>query len=233
MSRRELRRLLEDQRRWRSRHGDPDDASETVFEERLRSERRGERRARQDQRPQRENRERSHSPLPDPDATDRPRPDHLPGHLHLTFQQPAENGQDLLAMVVELTTQNLPAFLVEIRMRNLPPMMMVIGGQDFPPMEVEISGHNLPATVTEINEQNLPVMEVEISGFPSHHTTEDEATQACVICLMEFGNGERVTVLPCSHKYHTSCIYHWTDTNPSCPVCRRDCIPRPVLWRIS
>ncbi|XP_063793391.1 RING finger protein 11-like [Pseudophryne corroboree] len=208
MSRRELRRLQEDQRTW-SRQGDHDESSQTVFEERLRSERRrGVRRSRQNtqehpssgetsprlQRPQREHRHRSRSPLPTPEiATDRPSSDPRPGP---SSQQPAENEQSLPAMVIEINGQNLPAMMIEI------------------------------------DEQNLLAILEELYGFPMTITAE-EATQSCVICLMEYEEGERVIVLPCSHRYHPSCISQWFETNLSCPVCRRECIPRPIVFWIS
>lgn len=42
----------------------------------------------------------------------------------------------------------------------------------------------------------------------------------CVICLNEL-DGEAETTLPCSHKFHASCIREWLETNGKCPVCRR------------
>ncbi|XP_063792928.1 RING finger protein 11-like [Pseudophryne corroboree] len=208
MSRRELRRLLEDQRTW-SRQGDHDESSQTVFEERLRSERRrGARRAGQNtqehpssgetswlQRPQREHRHRSRSPLPTPPVatTDRPNSDPRPGP---SSQQPAENEQSLPSMMIEINVQNLPAMMIEI------------------------------------DEENLLAILEELYGVPMTITAE-EATQSCVICLMEYEEGERVIVLPCSHRYHPTCISQWLETNLSCPVCRRECIPRPIVFWIS
>ncbi|XP_063813440.1 E3 ubiquitin-protein ligase RNF12-A-like [Pseudophryne corroboree] len=209
MSRRELRRLQEDQRTW-SRQGDHDESSQTVFEERLRSERRrGIRRSRPNtqehpssgetsprlQRPRREHRHRSRSPLHTPPVatTDRPSSDPCPGP---SSQQPAENEQNLPAMVIEINGQNLPAMMIEI------------------------------------DEQNLLAMVEEIYGFQITTIAEDEAAQSCAICLMEYEEGEPVIVLSCSHRYHPSCISQWFATNLSCPVCRRECILRPVVCLI-
>ncbi|XP_063811892.1 E3 ubiquitin-protein ligase RNF12-A-like [Pseudophryne corroboree] len=209
MSRRELWRLQEDQRTW-SRQGDHDESSQTVFEERLRSERRrGIRRSRPNtqehpssgetsprlQRPRREHRHRSRSPLPTPPVatTDRPSSDPRPGP---SSQQPAENEQNLPAMVIEINGQNLPAMMIEI------------------------------------DEQNLLDMVEEIYGFQMTTIAEDEAAQSCAICLMEYEEGEPVIVLSCSHRYHPSCISQWLATNLSCPVCHRECILRPVVCLI-
>ncbi|XP_063791648.1 RING finger protein 44-like [Pseudophryne corroboree] len=207
MSRRmELRQLLEDQRRW-SRHGDHDDSPQTVFEERLRSERRrGERRSCQNtqehlpragtsarlRRPRREHRQRSRSP------EIAPSPDPLPGpSLQPTSQQPVENEQNLSDMVYEILMQNMPA----IEEAN--------------------------------NGQKVRSLRLNISFFQSTIIAVDEATQSCVICLMQYQDGERVSVLPCSHKYHPRCISQWVATNSSCPLCRRECITEEIECWIS
>ncbi|XP_063793166.1 E3 ubiquitin-protein ligase ARK2C-like [Pseudophryne corroboree] len=231
MSRRtELRRLLEDQRRW-SRHGDHDDSTQTVFEERLRSERRrGERRSRQDtqehlQRPQREHRHRSRSPLPAPEIapTDGPSPDPLPGpsHLQPTSQQPAENRQNLSDMVHEIVMQMMTAAEEADNEQNIPPILE------------EIIEQNRPAVVEEMHRQNVQALQLKIRFFQSTIIAGDEATQSCAICLMQYQDGERVSTLPCSHKYHPSCILQWFATHSSCPLCRGECIPGQIECWIS
>ncbi|KAK2656016.1 hypothetical protein Ddye_009068 [Dipteronia dyeriana] len=43
----------------------------------------------------------------------------------------------------------------------------------------------------------------------------------CVICLSEFGPGERVRLLPkCNHGFHVRCIDKWLSSHSSCPTCR-------------
>ncbi|XP_016459927.1 RING-H2 finger protein ATL78-like [Nicotiana tabacum] len=43
----------------------------------------------------------------------------------------------------------------------------------------------------------------------------------CVICLSEFGVGEKVKVLPkCNHGFHVKCIDKWLNSHSSCPTCR-------------
>ncbi|KAM3200641.1 RING-H2 finger protein ATL78 [Capsicum annuum] len=43
----------------------------------------------------------------------------------------------------------------------------------------------------------------------------------CVICLSEFGIGEKVKVLPkCNHGFHVKCIDKWLNSHSSCPTCR-------------
>ncbi|KAK4708229.1 hypothetical protein R3W88_029154 [Solanum pinnatisectum] len=43
----------------------------------------------------------------------------------------------------------------------------------------------------------------------------------CVICLSEFGIGEKIKVLPkCNHGFHVKCIDKWLNSHSSCPTCR-------------
>ena len=45
---------------------------------------------------------------------------------------------------------------------------------------------------------------------------------SCVVCLVEFNEGDQVTPLRCDmrHTFHYECIVAWFDTNNVCPVCR-------------
>ncbi|CAL4980448.1 unnamed protein product [Urochloa decumbens] len=43
----------------------------------------------------------------------------------------------------------------------------------------------------------------------------------CAVCLEEVRERrERVTRLPCSHKYHSECVLPWLAIQPDCPCCR-------------
>lgn len=55
--------------------------------------------------------------------------------------------------------------------------------------------------------------------------------QQCSICLDGYQVGEVLTVLPCSHSFHTDCVSRWVQRCAHCPLCRTHCgtatVPEP------
>lgn len=49
---------------------------------------------------------------------------------------------------------------------------------------------------------------------------------SCSICTEDFVSGETLSMLPCGHTYHDSCVGRWFDQEqgPSCPLCRRQLV---------
>ena len=72
--------------------------------------------------------------------------------------------------------------------------------------------HDHPTEEQILN--NLP--ETEIDDV----TKLDPEKRNCVICLEDFKNGDKATVLPCIHLFHTSCVQSWLKTQNSCPICK-------------
>lgn len=66
--------------------------------------------------------------------------------------------------------------------------------------------------------------QVNIEQFVSYRYKSQTSTDltACVICMSNFKNGQRIRVLSCQHEYHAKCIARWFTMNSSCPICRRD-----------
>ncbi|KQJ99294.1 E3 ubiquitin ligase BIG BROTHER-related isoform X2 [Brachypodium distachyon] len=48
---------------------------------------------------------------------------------------------------------------------------------------------------------------------------QDSNTEQCVICRVEFEEGESLVALPCKHSYHSECINQWLQLNKVCPMC--------------
>lgn len=48
----------------------------------------------------------------------------------------------------------------------------------------------------------------------------DSEKKNCLICLEDFKNGDKATVLPCIHLFHTPCIQSWLKTQNCCPICK-------------
>ena len=42
---------------------------------------------------------------------------------------------------------------------------------------------------------------------------------SCCICLEDYAPNDRVRVLPCLHRFHSSCIGSWTCKRNTCPLC--------------
>ncbi|XP_075509343.1 receptor homology region, transmembrane domain- and RING domain-containing protein 2-like [Primulina tabacum] len=66
-----------------------------------------------------------------------------------------------------------------------------------------------------------------VKAMPSLNFTavlEDNCTSStCAICLEDYNIGEKLRILPCSHKFHAVCVDAWlTSWRTFCPVCKRD-----------
>ncbi|KAK4419088.1 RING-H2 finger protein ATL1 [Sesamum alatum] len=63
----------------------------------------------------------------------------------------------------------------------------------------------------------------------SKYTKECNKEDLCAVCLVEFKEGVRVSVLPeCAHIFHVACINKWLQNHPNCPLCRASAVPRPL-----
>jgi hypothetical protein len=48
----------------------------------------------------------------------------------------------------------------------------------------------------------------------------DNDKKSCSICFEDFKNGDKSTILPCLHFFHTNCIGIWLKTQNFCPICK-------------
>ncbi|WJZ81044.1 hypothetical protein VitviT2T_000906 [Vitis vinifera] len=63
----------------------------------------------------------------------------------------------------------------------------------------------------------IPATEISIKALKMETILEGES---CTICLEELSGGSEVTVMPCSHIFHGSCIIRWLKQSHVCPICR-------------
>ncbi|KAL1550863.1 RING-type E3 ubiquitin transferase [Salvia divinorum] len=61
-------------------------------------------------------------------------------------------------------------------------------------------------------------MNIWITYF--YASVPDREEEPCSICLIECGDDDVVTMLPCAHMFHGNCIRRWLLTTINCPVCR-------------
>ncbi|KAJ4847649.1 hypothetical protein Tsubulata_002762 [Turnera subulata] len=77
---------------------------------------------------------------------------------------------------------------------------------------------------------SLPAPEAIVDSFPlkDHKKpckTENGSHDAeqCHICLVDYEEGDKIRVLPCSHEYHMLCVDKWLkEIHGVCPLCRDD-----------
>jgi len=72
------------------------------------------------------------------------------------------------------------------------------------------SGRRGPTPASSASMDALEV--VEVIG--------EDVGNMCMVCMDQFKLGEYVLPLPCTHLYHSGCIFQWFEGNNSCPVCR-------------
>ena len=73
-----------------------------------------------------------------------------------------------------------------------------------------------PATPLDL--RSLPTIRYK-RGLAGGRAAGEEDT-ACIICMMEFEEGEELRLLYCRHFYHQGCVDQWLMRNATCPQCR-------------
>ncbi|CAK96392.1 uncharacterized protein An02g02180 [Aspergillus niger] len=93
------------------------------------------------------------------------------------------------------------------------------------------SQEELDRVISQLMEQNAnrgappPAPPSAIQSLPKKKVDEEmlgsEGRAECSICMDAVELGTEVTVLPCSHWFHYSCIELWLNQHNTCPHCRR------------
>ena len=50
----------------------------------------------------------------------------------------------------------------------------------------------------------------------------EAACTSCVVCQMDFEDGDNVVRMPCEHRFHAGCLLPWLETHNTCPTCRHE-----------
>ncbi|KAL0918465.1 hypothetical protein M5K25_010474 [Dendrobium thyrsiflorum] len=81
----------------------------------------------------------------------------------------------------------------------------------------ELSYEELVALGEVVGTENRGLSIDTIASLPSvyykAHIGEDCNSDQCVICRLDFEDGDSLVVLSCKHKYHTECINKWLQIN--------------------
>lgn len=87
----------------------------------------------------------------------------------------------------------------------------------------ELSYEELLALGEIIGTESTGLSADTIASLPSSNykaqSTQEAETDLCVICRLDYEDGDALTTLPCKHAYHTECINNWLKINKACPVC--------------
>ncbi|KAI0530627.1 hypothetical protein KFK09_000173 [Dendrobium nobile] len=93
--------------------------------------------------------------------------------------------------------------------------------QEFDPDE--LSYEELVALGEVVGTESRGLSVDTIASLPSFsykaEDGEESNSDQCVICRLDYADGDALVVLSCKHKYHTECINQWLQINKVCPVC--------------
>lgn len=87
----------------------------------------------------------------------------------------------------------------------------------------ELSYEELIALGDVVGTESRGLSADTIASLPSinykSQSTQNGISDSCVICRLDYEDGETLTVLSCKHSYHGECINNWLQINKVCPVC--------------
>ncbi|XP_027935852.1 E3 ubiquitin ligase BIG BROTHER-related-like [Vigna unguiculata] len=87
----------------------------------------------------------------------------------------------------------------------------------------ELSYEELLALGEVVGTESRGLSTDTIAGLPSLNykvgSDQHGSNDSCVICRVDFEDGDSLTHLSCKHLYHPECINNWLKINKVCPVC--------------
>ena len=149
-------------------------------------------------------------------------------HIRITRARTRPNGENIFEQIGGNNQSNIRRMMNNNNM--MIPNMMIGNNHRSNRMFIPIS--NLNNNINSIFEQLLsgasyhehPTSQQILNALPETQiddvTKLDSEKKNCVICLEDFKNGDRATILPCIHLFHTNCIKNWLKSQDSCPICK-------------
>ncbi|ONK59262.1 uncharacterized protein A4U43_C08F4640 [Asparagus officinalis] len=87
----------------------------------------------------------------------------------------------------------------------------------------ELSYEELVALGEVVGTESRGLSADTIASLPSVNykaqTSQDGNTDQCVICRLDYEDGDSLVSLSCKHLYHPECINQWLQINKVCPIC--------------
>ncbi|KAM7463277.1 hypothetical protein LguiA_031398 [Lonicera macranthoides] len=87
----------------------------------------------------------------------------------------------------------------------------------------ELSYEELIALGEVVGTESRGLSADNIAALPSvnykKQSSQEGSSDPCVICRLDYEDGDTLTVLSCKHAYHCECINNWLRINKVCPVC--------------
>ncbi|KAJ6929542.1 E3 ubiquitin ligase BIG BROTHER-related-like isoform X2 [Populus alba x Populus x berolinensis] len=90
----------------------------------------------------------------------------------------------------------------------------------------ELSYEELLALGEVVGTESRGLSADTIASLPSINyktgSSQNGSNDSCVICRLDYEDGETLTLLSCKHSYHSECINNWLKINKACPVCNTE-----------
>ncbi|GFP92819.1 E3 ubiquitin ligase big brother [Phtheirospermum japonicum] len=89
----------------------------------------------------------------------------------------------------------------------------------------QLSYEELLALGERVGVENTGLSEAEITKHLhplTCHSTTALLIDRCVICQVEYEQGEQLVTLHCDHLYHEDCIAKWLLIKKICPICNNE-----------
>ncbi|KAE8716831.1 E3 ubiquitin ligase BIG BROTHER-related [Hibiscus syriacus] len=163
------------------------------------------------------------------------------------FDVHAENGEEVNNASIELdpaafsSDEAYARALQDAEEREVAARLLALAGiNDRGIFTFEDHGGNSQDTWEEVDPDELSYEELlalgEVVGTESRGLSVDSlaslpsitykavisqigSNESCVVCRVDYEDGDSLTLLSCKHSYHHECINNWLKINKVCPVC--------------